>query len=156
EPDPDPRSVFVEDAYQEAAETITQLYRDQGFLEAKVSLARFSSNLKGRAQVEFEVQEGVQSYVGEIAFAGFPPGFRPKVEAIKVGNPLRRSLVDQSRGVLLGHLGHQGYLFARVDAATELSADHRTAKLTFQATPGPQVHVGRVIIQGLNRTHPEV
>jgi len=156
EPDPDPRTVFVEDAYQEAADTITQLYRERGFLEARVSLASFQSNLSGSARVEFEVYEGVQSYVREIAFGGFPQGFQPKIEAIKAGDPLRRSLVDQSRAALLRDMSHQGYLFTRVDAATELPADRRSARLTFQATPGPQVHVGRIIIQGLNRTHAEV
>jgi len=156
EPDPDPRTVFVEDAYQEAADTLTQVYRERGFLDALVSLDSFQTNLSGLAKVEFEVHEGVQSYVREIAFSGFPPGFQPKVQAIKAGDPLRRSLVDQSRAALLREMSHQGYLFARVDAATQLSADRRTARLTFQAIPGPQVHVGRVIIQGLNRTHPEV
>ncbi len=156
EPDPDPRTVFVDGAYQEAAESLTQLYRSRGFLSARVALASFESDLNGPAGVRFDVTEGVQTYVREIAFAGFPPGFLPKADSIKVGQPLRRAAVDQSRGELLRDLGHHGYLFARVDANTELSGDHRTAKLTFQATSGPQVHVGRVIIQGLNRTHQEV
>ncbi len=156
EPDPDPRTVFVDGAYQEAAESLTQLYRSRGFLSARVALASFESDLNGPAGVRFEVTEGVQTYVQQIAFAGFPAGFQRKVDAIKVGEPLRRAAVDQSRGELLRDLGHHGYLFARVDANTEFSGDHRTAKLTFQATSGPQVHVGRVIIQGLNRTHQEV
>src|SRR5216683_2783437 len=112
--------------------------RRSRFLSARVALASFESDLNGPAGVRFDVMEGVQTYVREIAFAGFPPGFLPKADAIKVGQPLRRAAVDQSRGELLRDLGHHGYLFARVDANTELSGDHRTAKLTFQATSGPR------------------
>src|SRR5260370_25407589 len=80
EPDPDPRTVFVDGAYQEAAESLTQLYRSRGFLSSRVALASFESDLNGPAGVRFDVTEGVQTYVQQIALAGVPAGFMPQAD----------------------------------------------------------------------------
>src|SRR5260370_6503919 len=89
EPDPDPRTVFVDGAYQEAAESLTQLYRSRGFLSARVGLASFESDLNGPAGVRVDVTEGVHTYVLENAFARFTPGILPNADSIKVEQHLR-------------------------------------------------------------------
>ncbi len=156
EPDPEPTRVFVEDAYRDAAEAMTLIYRDRGFLDARVRLASFEVDARGTAFVRFEVSEGTRTYLSKIRHLGVPPRFDLVPPQLRVGDPLSRSAVERARAALIGDLGHNGYLFAKVEAATELSADRRTAELIFQLTPGPQVHIGRIILQGLNRTQPQV
>ncbi len=156
EPDPEPTQVFVEDAYRDAAEAMTLIYRDRGFLDARVRLASFEVDARGTAFVRFEVSEGTRTYLSKIRHLGVPPRFDLVPPQLRVGDPLSRSAVERARAALIQDLGHKGYLFAKVDAATEFSADRQTAALVFQLTPGPQVHIGQIILQGLNRTQPQV
>jgi outer membrane protein assembly factor BamA len=156
EPDPEPTRVFVEEAYRDAADAMTLIYRDRGFLDGRVRLASFEVDARGTAFVRFEVSEGTRTYLSKIRYLGVPPRFEVIPPRLRVGDPLSRSAVERARGVLIDDLGHKGYLFAKVEAVTELSADRKTAELVFQLTPGPQVHIGQIILQGLNRTQPQV
>jgi len=158
EPDPDPSAVFVDEAYLDAAENMTQLYRDRGFLDAKVNLAAFDVDIEQRtAQVRFEIVEGVQTIVREIAHAGVPPGIQLSNDPqLKIGSGLSGSAVERTRSLISRDLARKGYLFARVTEATTVSADRKDAHVLFRVEAGPQVHVGKIIIQGLNRTDEHV
>jgi outer membrane protein assembly factor BamA len=157
EPDPDPSTVFVEDAYREAAETMTQTYRDRGFLDARVSLAKLDQDKSGRSSVLFQVSEGTKTILGGVSYTGVPDGFDLKpVETIRTGDPMSASAVERERAALVRALGRKGYLFARVETKADISPNRQSAHVTFQVYSGPQVRVGQIILQGLNRTHPEV
>jgi outer membrane protein assembly factor BamA len=158
EPDPDPSSVFVDDAYQEAAENMAQLYREQGYLGAKVALSTLDLDMENMtAAVTFEVSEGPQTVVREISYSGEPAGLDLAAETrIKVGSAMSQSAIEQTRTGLSRALGRMGYLFATVSSTVGTSPDRKNARVVFQIERGPQVHVGKVILQGLQRTHPEV
>ncbi len=149
EPDPDPSTVFVEEAYLDAAENMTQLYRDRGFLDAKVSLSALDLDVGDQsARVTFQVVEGVQRVVRSISYAGVPRGVLLTADPrLAIGSGLSASAVDQTRSMISQALARKGYLFARVVDSTTVSADLK---------PGPEVHVGKIIVQGLHRTHEEV
>jgi len=158
EPDPDPSSIFVEDAYQEAAEAMAALYRDRGFLDAKVALQSVELDVDRRvASVRFEIAEGVQTIIREVKQSGAPQEIDVLADAkLKVGEGLSASAVEQTRSSITRALGHQGYLFARVDASTAISDDRKDARVHLRIEPGPRVHVGKIIVQGLSRTNEEV
>jgi outer membrane protein assembly factor BamA len=44
-------------------------------------------------------------------------------------------------------------LFARVDVSSSISEDRRDAQVHIRIEPGPRVHVGKIIVQGANRTN---
>ena len=158
EPDPDPSTVFVDDAYLDAAQDMEQLYRERGFLDAKVNLAAFDVEVhREAAQVRFEIIEGVQTIVREISSTGLPVGVVLTTDPrLAVGKGLSASAVEQSRTVITQSLGRKGYLFAKVTDSTTLSDDRRDARVLFKVEPGPAVRIGKIIIQGLGRTHEEV
>jgi outer membrane protein insertion porin family len=158
EPDPDPSAVFVEEAYLDAAENMTQLYRDHGFLDAKVTLSAFDLNVaRETAQVRFEVIEGVQTLVRDISYAGVPSGIELSNDPrLAVGSGLSASAVEQTRSSISRALARKGYLFARVTDSTIISDNRKDARVLFKVDPGPAVLVGKIIIRGLDRTNEEL
>lgn len=158
EPDPDPSTVFVEEAYLDAAENMTQLYRDRGFLDAKVTLSALDLDVGDEsARVSFQIVEGVQRVIRSISYAGVPPGVVLTADPrLAIVSGLSASAVDQTRSMISRVLGRKGYLFARVTDSATVSADLKDVQLLFTIVPGPAVHVGKIIVQGLNRTHEEV
>ena len=158
EPDPDPSTVFVDDAYLEAAKLMTQMYHQRGFLGAQVSLASIEVDVpRESGVVRFEIAEGVQTVVREISSVGLPAGVGLLTDAgLAVGKGLSSAAIEQSRTATAQALARKGYLFARVTDSVTLSEDGKEARVVFQVDRGPAVHIGKIIVQGLARTHEEV
>ncbi|MBX5482726.1 MAG: BamA/TamA family outer membrane protein [Myxococcaceae bacterium] len=154
-PEPRPLTVFVAEAYAEAARAMRDAYREQGFLSAQVSVPAVRIDVNdGTAEVTFKIVEGPQAVVREIKYRGLPPGFDPsKAILLKVGEPFRASGVDESRRALIRALGREGYLFARVEPSSSVSPDGKNANVFFGVDAGPHVKVGEVIVRGLRRSN---
>ena len=137
----DPALVFVEEAYQEAAEAMTEAYRERGFLEAQVRFVRERES-RGWAEAWFEVSEGAQLRVASVRVEGGPPGFDGQgLLRIKPGDALNPDSVDAIRREFVTELGRRGYLFARVEA--QPTPGEGGVALLFHLEPGPQVKIGR-------------
>ncbi len=149
-------TLFVESAYRDAAEAMTQVYRQRGYLSARVTLAGISIDIEGKAAtVRFTVEEGPRTITQEVRQTGVPEGFSMPLGAglqVDVGRPFNYPALEADRAVWLRALGRRGYLFARVDPSVELSADQTAARVAVAVDSGPQVRVGKVVIQGLRRT----
>lgn len=156
--EPELKSVFVEAAYRQAASEMTALYRERGFLDAKVELRTVDihdATLRARAQ--FEVVEGPRAVLHEVLREGFPPAFSQEESSMLVsGQPYSAGAVERERLALTQALGKKGYLFAKVDARTEVSDEGTRARVAFKAELGPQVRVGKRLIRGLARTDESV
>ena len=152
----EPATVFVEEAYKEAAESMTEAYRERGFLEARVSFIRLWMDLERRSAVAlFDVIEGAQMRVSEVRFEGNPPGFSgQKWVPVKAGEPLSLEAVERGREALTTELGRKGYLFARVEAIPTPSG--KGTSILYRMEPGPRVTVGRVLVRGTDRTNEAV
>jgi len=152
----EPATVFVEEAWREAAELMTEAYRERGFLEARVSFTRLRVEVGRRTAVAwFEVHEGPQMRVAEVRIEGGPQGFDGRgLVPVKVGEPMSRDAVERGREALVTALGRKGYLFARADAEPNLAA--RGVSLLYRLEPGPRVTVGRILVRGTARTNEEV
>ena len=152
----EPATVFVEEAYREAAETMTEAYRERGYLEAEVRFVRVRMDMaRGTAESWFDVHEGTQLLVAEVRLEGGPPGFEGRrFVQVRSGDALNPDTVEFARRSLVTELGHEGYLFARVDA--EPRRVERGVDILFRMEPGPQVKVGRLLVRGALRTNEEV
>lgn len=153
-PSPDPRTVFVEEAYLEAAEVLTEAYRERGFPEARVSFRHLELDVGGRTAVaEFEVKEGPETRVGEVIVEGLPPGLGEVNLELRARDSLSEEAVDRARQGLARTLSRAGYLFARVEVEAQPGGDDpRDMKVLVKVEPGPQVRVGVILVQGLVRT----
>ncbi len=153
-PSPDPRTVFVEEAYLEAAEVLTEAYRERGFPEARVSFQRLELDVTGRTAVaEFEVKEGPETRVGEVIVEGLPPELGTVGVELKREDSLSEEAVERARQGLARALSRAGYLFARVEVQAEPGGDDPwDMKVRVNVEPGPKVLVGVILVQGLSRT----
>jgi outer membrane protein insertion porin family len=153
-PQPNPTTVYVAEAYEEAARTMRAAYQERGYLSARVSLAEVRVELDARAaEVVFLVDEGPRTLVREVQYLGLPAAFDPSRAAeIRVGEPFRVAAVEDTGHSLTRALGRVGYLFAQVEGESSIESDGREARVLFRVTPGPRVRVGKVIVRGLSRT----
>lgn len=151
---PDPRTVFVEEAYLEAAEVLTDAYRERGFPEAQVRFRHLELDVDGRTAVaEFEVKEGPETRVGEVDIQGLPPELERVPFLLTKGNSLSEEAVERARQDLVRTLSRAGYLYARVEVEAQPGGeDPWDMKVSVSVEPGPQVLVGAIIVQGLART----
>ncbi|WP_434382681.1 POTRA domain-containing protein [Melittangium boletus] len=152
----EPATVFVEEAYRDAAETMTEAYRERGYLEAEVRFVRVAVDLTtGTAEAWFDVREGAQLLVAGVQLEGGPVGFdgRRFVE-VRAGDALNPDTVELARRSLVTQLNREGYLFARVEA--EPRRADTGVELLFRMEPGPQARLGRLLVRGTQRTYEEV
>ncbi|MGZ3461313.1 MAG: BamA/OMP85 family outer membrane protein, partial [Archangium sp.] len=153
----DPATIFVEEAYRDAADLMTEAYRERGFLEAQVRFVRLRVDVERRTAVAwFDVHEGTQMRVAEVRLEGGPPGFDGKpLIPVKVGEPMSRDEVERGRQAVVTELGRKGYLFAHVEAEP-MPAAGKGVSILYRLEPGPRVTVGRILIRGAVRTDEKV
>lgn len=161
EPVPDPSTVYVEEAWLEATEAMNEAYRERGFLSSSVVFRGLTVDARTRTAVaDFDVEEGPQARVTEVRYEGLPEGTARLSTGAGVGVhkglPLSFEAVEAARLSLERGLGQQGYLFARVTTESSVGEDGRAATVVFRADAGPQVKVGKVLVQGLTRTDPDL
>ena len=150
----DPRYVFVEEAYRQAAETLTERFHEEGYLQGSVKLDSLDVDLDPNvAVVRFHVDEGPFTRVRSVRVEGTPRGYTvPSLGDLKQGRPLRASASEAARLELVRTLGRAGWLFSQVKVETTYSQGNTLADLTYRVEPGPRVRVGQVIIRGLELT----
>jgi outer membrane protein assembly factor BamA len=151
---PDPHTVFVEEAYLDAAEVLTEAYRERGFPSAQVRFRGLEVDVSGRTAVaDFEVEEGSEARVDDVVVEGLPEGVSAASLDLAEGDSLSEEAVERARQNLEQSLARSGYLFARVEVEAHPGGDDpRYMKVRLKVEPGPQVRVGRIIIQGLTHT----
>ncbi|MCP3144010.1 POTRA domain-containing protein [Pyxidicoccus xibeiensis] len=155
EPPPDPSTVYVEDAWLEAMDAMNEAYREEGFLSAVVTFRGLTVDVTGRTAVaDFDVEEGPQARVVDVRFEGVPKEVPLLAANAKVrrGDPLSFDKVEEARQALEYSLAQWGYLFSRATTETGVGEDGQAATVVFRADPGPQVRVGKILVQGLTRT----
>ncbi len=150
-PSPAPETVLVEAAYREAASAMGAVYRDRGYVEAKVELEPIVIE-KRRASVRYVVSEGSRVLVEEVKYEGGPKGFPPADRSKSlVGEPFSPRAVERAAQGLATDLARRGYVYAKVDGEWTIER-HTQARLLFRIELGPEVTVGKVLVRGLKRT----
>ncbi|NBD11556.1 POTRA domain-containing protein [Corallococcus silvisoli] len=158
-PPPDPSTVYVEDAWLDAADAMTATYREQGFASAQVTFRGLTVDaIHHTAEADFDVEEGPRALMRAPRFEGMPPEVDPTWVKLllPVGQPLSFERVEQAQASLERGLGREGFLFARVSNAVSVDGEGTAAQVVFRVDAGPRVRVGQVLLQGLTRTDPDV
>ncbi len=150
-PDPPPSSVFVEEAWRDAAEAMQRAYRELGWVDAKVTLATANEDVRASAiDVRFRLDEGVRTFVRSVRFQGLPPGLPPPaLPMLRPGVPFSQTRLDEALAATIRDLGRASHLFAQVSARADISADRTAADPILIVDPGPAVRVGQVVVRGL-------
>lgn len=154
------RGVLLDNVLDDDMKRLWYLYRRHGFESADIIDDRVHFDReRGLIFVTIVVDEKRQTIVRHIDLTGFEAITTklPKM-AVDVGNPLDREEVDKDRRALLTALARAGYTKAKVQTqiTTEPSGTIEAARVQFDATPGEQQRVGRVIIRDNFDTHASV
>jgi outer membrane protein insertion porin family len=141
-------------------ETLRSYYLDRGYLEFNIESTQVSITPdKKDIYIAIAVSEGPRYKVSDVKVAGellLPEAEIRKLISLKPGETFSRAKVTESTKRISDRLGAEGYAFANVNAAPELSKEKQEAAFTFIIDPGRRVYVRRVNISGNNRSRDEV
>jgi outer membrane protein insertion porin family/translocation and assembly module TamA len=134
---------------------IEAFYADRGYPDARVTGFDVKLNDKQNAvDITVTIAEGAPVVVAAIEYRGFevvPPGHVDELKnrvPLKVGEPRDRALVVGTHELAINELRDHGYPYAKVSSDEQLSADAKSATLTFTAEPGTLAHFGPIDIDG--------
>jgi outer membrane protein insertion porin family len=150
---------FDEDTVEADAATIQNYYRDQGYLDARVSYELDFSADQEELTVTFIIVEGTRYAVERIDFEGNTVYGDAELSAIlplEVNAPILQRKLDNAVKAIQDHYGANGYIYARVRPVRVFSETPGLVDITFEVTEGDQYHVGRIVVRGNERTKDKV
>ncbi len=159
--DPTPRrakplEVYEPEAYDRVVAAIAYQYREAGYLDVQVSPATVEIEEARRlATVRIAIREGPRTRVATVEFAGATaiPEAELAAGGLRAGDPLSERRVEERRLGLRSIYERRGYLYAQVDAEIVRPPEQPTAAVVrYRVREGPQVRVGRIVVQGHRRT----
>jgi outer membrane protein insertion porin family len=155
-PRPSLETVLVDEVWADAAKSMTSLLRERGYLKAAVKLKAIEIENQ-KARVSFQVNEGARGIVRNVSISGLETLTEVKsVVALKAGDTIGPSTIDEARTALVRALQRRGYLFADSTGEISLTDDGTQIDCRFDVQTGPQVKVRSIIPVGATRTLDEV
>lgn len=156
-----PEELYIESIYREVTARIEARYQADGFLKARVDPPSIDRDeVRREARARFTITEGIQTRVAQLDVSEVPEGIAKRaieeVLTLRVGDPFNPAQLGTSKRAIVQALQARGYLFAAVEEAVEIVDGDRHAHLYFRLLPGPRVRLGRVVIQGHERTSEDV
>lgn len=132
----------------------------QGYFSPKVTLS-VGSDIGGETW-DIAIEAGQQAKVASLnlAFTGriAGPDFAERVETLReewplrVGQPFINSSWNRSKALLLDSVGSRDFMLARMShSAAEVDAERAQVALSVTIDSGPQVRMGPLLTDGLNR-----
>ena len=130
------------DVVDEAVQTLTDLYRDQGYLNARVvaDIERFLE----RDTMVFEINAGARVRIGTVDLEGAPLGPPAQVLArlnVRPGQVYDREAIERRLSDYESELRSQRYFEVELEHTVAVRGDGRTVDVTLRVEPGPRVTV---------------
>jgi outer membrane protein assembly factor BamA len=163
-----PVTVWYEPVYREAVAHLFALYESEGFLSAEIGtpeLLRLDDTTgglggeRGTAIVTIHVTEGPRTLVWNVAVEGneaISSAELLRLSELTRGAAFSQLAVEEARRRMMELYRERGYLFARVDSAPHLSDDASRAEVVFEVVERFEVHIGSIVIEGCERTDPNL
>ncbi|MEI6790277.1 MAG: BamA/TamA family outer membrane protein [Myxococcaceae bacterium] len=140
---------FNKSLFLKAKESLEEFYLDNGFLEVRIFGPKESEiRLNHWINLQFRIEEGSQTRVGEIRFEG--GGSNIEEPPLKVGDPLNLNLVEDFRVQLEESFWNQGYPNAEI--ASQVDQD----RVTYRINLGNRVKIENIQISGNQVTQEQV
>jgi len=149
---PRAEQVFIEEVWPQTAARMLHVYKEQGFWDARVSFEKTQWDDEG-ILVYFDIQEGPRFHFREVSMEGFPEGVRRSrlMPKLMPGMVASEANIEAERQRLLVELMNAGYWFATVQFQLQKDTEGNV-DLQFHAAHGSQVHLGKVIFRGQEKT----
>ncbi|MCG3137589.1 MAG: Outer membrane protein assembly factor BamA [Phycisphaerae bacterium] len=150
---------FNPDQAQRDAAEIQTFYRDQGFLDARVSYRTESQKKEGDLRIIFAIDEGTRYTIESIAFEGQSVYTAEELQAamqLKPGEFMRQDLLNKDIEALKTKYGENGYIYTVVAPGRVFSETPGQVLLTLTISEGAQYSVQRIVVRGNSLTQDKV
>jgi outer membrane protein insertion porin family len=142
------------DWVDEAAEAITDLYGEIGYLDAavKADVSAGDSGKPGEGRIVIQIREGERYRFGDVAIVtsdGSAPVIHPEDLGSRPGKPFEKEQVFRDRREILNAYGDAGFLHSRTDDRITPDTVAKRIDLRFSVHPGPAVVFDTLIIRNL-------
>lgn len=151
------RGVYSPSLLQHDVDAVQELYRANGFRDAKVSSEVIFAD-QGKPHnvaVVLKIEEGRQVFVGQLELAGVQPEQFDEVMSLvslKKGQPFSTASMAVDRDAILGHYFNDGYPEAAFDAQVKPGADDVHVNLKYVVQEGRREFTRGVLLNGLETT----
>jgi outer membrane protein assembly complex protein YaeT len=151
--------VFSQSILARDVQSIENLYRNNGFLQAKVTPeVEDNYGKQGHIRINLVVVEGLQTLVGKLNIEGneaLPEGQIRGLITASEGQPYSDSMVITDQSAILNQYYNLGFPKVKFDYTTQPEADNpNKIDVNYKIEEGPQVFVDKVLISGINYTRP--
>ena len=138
---------------------LQRLYRDEGFLDATVSVREEVSADGDDMTVVFTVAEGTQYKIEDVTFQGNADLSTQELQlrmASLVGEVVNRPRVEADARAIQLTYAELGYIHATVEAMRVFSNTPGLVRITIKINEGEQFRIGRIAVRGNTRTQDKV
>ncbi len=151
---------YKEEAFQRDLQAIGAVYRDQGYMNARVNKPSISiSPDRQFLYISIRIEEGDQFRIGKIDFSGellHEKSVIAKFVASKPGEVLSFTKIGRDLFAIADFYHDEGYAYANVNPATNVDAKARIVDVTFEVQPGQKAYFERIEVAGNSRTRDKV
>jgi outer membrane protein insertion porin family len=153
--------LFSQSILSRDVQSVENLYRNNGFLQAKVTPeVQDNYGKEGHIKVGLIVTEGPQTLVGKLSIVGneaLPEGQIRGLITASEGQPYSDSMVIADQSVILDEYYNLGFPKVKFEYTTQPQpGSPNRVDVSYKINEGPQVFVDKVLISGLNYTRPFV
>ncbi len=156
------RGIFWESGFEQTCKNMIEALEEKGYLRVSLPVPRlsFSEDKKG-VDLIFNVELGSQTRISRIDIQGVEAQRRKELEALllfKVGEPVKRSLIQKSREEVEQFYLAEGYTDVKLSKGDEIvfGEDPSKAIVRISIDEGIQYFVGNITIEGNRYTKTEV
>ena len=142
-------------------DAIRALYRSNGFRDVEVTSKEIDDyrGQLGHVAIFIEVKEGPQWFVSKLEMEGVPESDRTHLRSIlhsTEGQPYSDYNVGSDRDSILDYYFDIGYPAAKFEFTFTAAREPNHVDLKFVVTLGERVYVRDVLVNGLDRTQPDL
>lgn len=138
---------------------LDSLYHTHGFLQARTTID-YQVDEENKASLQVSIYEGIQTRVKSVGSSGGLENLARKekkaLEAVKPGEPLNLSKLEQVAFQLKTVYANNGYPYCEVRTGVDLSEDSTWAEISFSLSPDKTVRFGEIFFEGLSLTDEKV
>lgn len=144
---------------EEDEELILDFYRSKGYLRASSNGFQRVVDAKGKSSLVMKINEGIKYSISAISFAGKMSVFTPEelapVLTLNAGDSFSSKKMRKDIRTIRSYYGSRGYADATVDPDIQ-NAGQGKVKVVYRVTEGSRYKVGRITIEGNNKTRDKV
>lgn len=147
------RRLFREDILNEDKERILSLYRNHGYIGAKILETRMVYDKKGeKAYITLYIQEGSKYTVGKVELRD---DLKEEIK-LREGVPFSPEELRKDIRRVYDYLYERGCLYASVNASKRIDEDKKKVDLTYRVEEGQIVYIEEIKISGNVRTRDKI